>query len=242
MLDFDLQMRFFKSASDAFVEFTSAAFASAAHIQDQITHSVSQPGQSSYDSGFNAFSPLSWWSAAIAQPSQSAFFSATPNFGPAFFQVPSAMMSPMAPLAQFWSAFLPAPAPLTPAFGTQAFGLGGNGIDFGLNDMMRAWGAPAVSWTQPFSWTPPFSWTMYQWPWTMMLISAGMPHAIASPTARGSAASLDAADAAREQMSRLFSAYRSDGGHASAQIVQSPAALMVTTMPWMQPFLTPFLD
>lgn len=72
---------------------------------------------------------------------------------------------------------------------------------------------------------PPMPWSLCQMPMTAMFISAGIPYAVAAPAARASAAALDAADAARLQAIKAldaYSAYRSDGGHASAQIINWP--------------------
>lgn len=224
VLDFDLQMRFFKSTNDAFVEFASAALASVAHAQEQMAQLITEPGHASASAGINVFSPWSCWLDMSALMRQPPFGASAPQFGSEMFPFSQMMMPPLAPITQFWSAFAPAPS-FSNGFGTapQAF-------DFGVTDMMRTYfGAPA------------FSWTMYQWPWTMMLISAGMPQSVASPTARCSAATLDAVDAAREQMTKMFSAYRSEGGHASTQALQGPAMMMDAMMPWMKPFISPFI-
>ncbi len=85
-----------------------------------------------------------------------------------------------------------------------------------MTDMMKIyWSMPAMPWT------------LYQAPMTAMFVSAGMPYAIAAPAARASAAAMDAADAARLQTIQAFdaySSYRSDGGHASAQVIMWPFA------------------
>jgi len=41
---------------------------------------------------------------------------------------------------------------------------------------------------------------------------------------------MDAADAAREQMEKVYSTYRSDGGHAAAQIVALPWTMAASFM------------
>lgn len=72
---------------------------------------------------------------------------------------------------------------------------------------------------------PAMPWSLCQMPMTAMFISAGIPYAVAAPAARASAAALDAADAARLQAIKAldaYSTYRSDGGHASAQIITWP--------------------
>ena len=67
-----------------------------------------------------------------------------------------------------------------------------------------------------------------------MIMSAGMPYKVASPSAKASTAAMDAAHAAHQQMDKIYSAYRSDGGHAAAQIVMMPwtiAASFLETQP-----------
>ena len=60
-------------------------------------------------------------------------------------------------------------------------------------------------------------WSFYQTPLTAMMLSAGLPYTVAAPTARASTATMDAAEAAHQQIMNVFSAYRSDGGHGTAQ-------------------------
>jgi hypothetical protein len=54
------------------------------------------------------------------------------------------------------------------------------------------------------------------------MIAAGFPAQTAWPAARAGHAALDAAEIAARAVERAFSSYRSDGGHAVAQIVTSP--------------------
>lgn len=63
-----------------------------------------------------------------------------------------------------------------------------------------------------------------------MMMSAGLPFAVASPSAKAGTAAMDAADAARQQMENMYSAYRSDGGHAAAQIATLPWAFAASLM------------
>jgi hypothetical protein len=74
------------------------------------------------------------------------------------------------------------------------------------------------------------TWAYMQMPLTAMLMSSGMPYSVASPSAKASTAAMDAADAARQQLDKVYSAYRSDGGHAAAQLVILPWTLAATFM------------
>ena len=75
------------------------------------------------------------------------------------------------------------------------------------------------------------------------LMTAGVSHRVAWPTAKAGAAALDAAHIAARSVERAFSSYRSDGGHAVAQIIMLPepkavAALMPSLAAMMlQPWL-----
>lgn len=248
MFDFDLQTRFMKSASDAMFEFTSAAFATVAHLQSETAKTIAEPAGQDAGSGFGVFAPWSWWANAGAATMPTPFNAMTSPLNSPLFQFPAALMSPqIAPMTEFWSAFMPKTSPNNPFGANPSLPFWPSAsappaFDFGFSEMMQAyWGGSSKSGLAGFSWNPAFSWTIYQWPWTMMLISAGVPSAVATPTARCSAATMDAADAAREQMTRMFSAYRSDGGHATAQIIHMPAMMMAAMMPWTKPLLTPFL-
>ena len=76
--------------------------------------------------------------------------------------------------------------------------------------------APPAAFT-PFWPFPVMTWAYMQTPLTMMMMSAGLPYDVASPSAKASTAVMDAADAARQQMENVFSAYRSEGGHAAVR-------------------------
>ena len=80
-----------------------------------------------------------------------------------------------------------------------------------------------------FPW-PVMTWAYMQTPLTAMFMSSGMPYTVAAPSAKASTCAMDAADAAREQMEKVYSAYRSDGGHAAAQLVMLPWTLASSFM------------
>ncbi|MEQ1671803.1 MAG: hypothetical protein ABL893_13155 [Hyphomicrobium sp.] len=85
----------------------------------------------------------------------------------------------------------------------------------------------------PFAafWPFPVSpWGYMQTPLTAAMMSAGMPFKVASPSAKASTAAMDAAHAAQQQMEKVYSAYRSDGGHAAAQIMTLPWTLAASLL------------
>jgi hypothetical protein len=73
-------------------------------------------------------------------------------------------------------------------------------------------------------------WTFMQTPLTAMMMSAGLPYNVASPSAKAGTAAMDAADAAHKQMEHVFSAYRSDSGYAAAQIMSLPWSVAASFM------------
>lgn len=70
---------------------------------------------------------------------------------------------------------------------------------------------PAAFWPMPASMTLPFPypisfvpWTFYQTPMIAMMVSNGVPYAVAAPTARAGTSAMDAADAAYSQWRLIF--------------------------------------
>jgi hypothetical protein len=96
--------------------------------------------------------------------------------------------------------------------------------------------APARAWWGLF----PLQGNPSSWPMAYAMMSAGVPRAVAMPTAEANVAAMDAAQLAQQSISRTFSSYRSDGGHAvspmgSAQAFMSamfPAPLPAFKFPW----------
>lgn len=54
------------------------------------------------------------------------------------------------------------------------------------------------------------------WPMAYFMLSAGIPKAVAWPTATANAAMMEAAEVVTGQLQGAFASYRSDGGHAAA--------------------------
>lgn len=217
MLDFDLQMRFWRSTQDAMFGFASAAIAATTTWQENASRGYTPYRQPP------PFNPMTWWTAFLPQSQfNTPFGFGGRDFGSPFFQFAPSMSSwPMAEMASpaaLWNT-------MTCAFAQPAT------ANLAYADMFKNF----WNWSQAWQ---PFPWTMYQYPMTAMLMSTGMPYAVAEPTARASAATFDAVDAARQQANNIFSAYRSDGGHAVAQLIHWPMAVMLALMPWLAPYLT----
>jgi hypothetical protein len=121
------------------------------------------------------------------------------------------------------SAFTPAPTPTPP-------------LD--LFKISSAWAsspmfAPMRAWWGMF----PLEGNPSSWPMAYAMMTAGVPRAVALPTAEANLAAIDAAEAASASIDRAFSTYRSESGFAVAQIV-SPKALYSALM--LAPFTHSF--
>ena len=62
--------------------------------------------------------------------------------------------------------------------------------------------------------TMPFARHPAAWPMAYVMMSSGVPHAVAWPTAEANAAVLDAANAATRSIKKVFTSYQAEGGHA----------------------------
>ena len=243
MFNFDCQMRFWKSATDAAFGYASATLAAVTVMQDGLQGqlavgdskgaSASAAEPSSFDP-FNPFAvPLQWWGPQ--QPSNAFTPFATgamPDFFSAFF--PSAVQ----PAAQVWNPFSFAGMPALPFFDPTSF-LTSTHFSNQLFD--SSWSSQWTEMMRSYGWVVPQpSWTLWQHPMTGALMAAGMPYSVASPTARANASAMDAADAVRDGFNKAFSSYHSDGGHAAAHAAPAPTALPVDLMSMMMAPWTAF--
>jgi hypothetical protein len=221
VFDFDLQMRFWRSVTDAVMHSTEASFAAAAAWQNEVLTPAPKPKPAS--------SPLF--------PMLSAF-----PMMPVLPLVPTfPMMDTTAlPWASIWgsnpwlggdTAMAKASNPFLAPFAStmpwvEIFWRQSAEV---MPVTQSAWGSfpqanPAMMFGPFWNWAAS-PWAYMQTPITAMMMSAGFPYDVASPSAKASTAALDAADAARKQMDNVFSAYRTDGGHAAAQLVTLPWTL-----------------
>lgn len=66
-------------------------------------------------------------------------------------------------------------------------------------------------------------------PMAVWMMSFGVPQSVARPAAEAHAAALDAADTATASINSTFASYRSNGGHAAAQVI-SPKQMALSMM------------
>jgi hypothetical protein len=196
VIDFDLQIRFWRSVTEAVLHSTDAALAAAAAWQDQILASQNQTEAASSKTPplWPVESPTGW---------------------------PSAMdWASWLPLAQAW---MPTPVQVSQPVPTNPFAFWAM-APF-VSDFWRlAGGQVATRSTSPFAyafWPWPVTWAYWQMPLTAMMVSAGVPYSVASPSAKAGTAAMEAAEAARLQFEKAYAAYRTDGGHAT-QLVAFP--------------------
>lgn len=217
MFDPTLQMRFWRNVSDAMSHSTEAAFATANIWQQQMLGAAA--GQAKPQQTAGAATPFLFWPFQLPQP---AVQTLPASAWPYLWWLQQAPQSRSTyPLAISSSSFN-AMAPWGPwaDFYRQSFELASP------NGPLAQW---AKTFAPFFPW-PMMTWAMTQTPLTAMLMSSGVPYSVASPSAKAGTYALDAAEAAREQMQQVYAAYRSDGGHAAAQIVTLPWTIAASFM------------
>jgi hypothetical protein len=67
-------------------------------------------------------------------------------------------------------------------------------------------------------------------PMAYMMLAVGVPRDVAEPAAEANAALIEAGEAVAQSVDNTFSSYRSDGGHAVAQIMHYPGRAVVAAM------------
>lgn len=240
MWDFDLQLRFAKSMSDAFFGMASMAVGAASEVQQKALSALDdRPAeQTAAATPLNAFGAFDWWSA--------------------FFPQAAATTAPSTPTAFAWPAAVYPGLPSWPSFpsysaqnpwGQNPWGQhtwsqaldAASGLQqvaansFAGADMIRSFW-PSAAWQ-------PFTWTMYKWPMTAMMISAGVPHAVASPAADAGMATMDAVDCAREQASLIFAFFGGETANGATPNARRSGPLGAMTLfdflPWYRPSEVP---
>lgn len=106
---------------------------------------------------------------------------------------------------------------------------------FGANPFAAATGAtgpftgnPVGAWQAML--TAPWTLTPAAWPMAYMMVAGGIPKSVAWPAAEANVAAADAAIAMGEAVDQAYSRYRSDGGHAVAQIIMLPLKASVVAL------------
>lgn len=76
----------------------------------------------------------------------------------------------------------------------------------------------------------PFAAPSPAWPMAFMMIASGVPRDVAWPTAEANMAAMEAADVAAASVQKVFSGYRTDGGHSVVRQSWPPASVMMLAM------------
>jgi hypothetical protein len=213
VFDTDLQMRFWRSTSEAWFHGVNASIAAVTAMQTTMTDSYQKAETASNQSPI--FDPLSfeslvqawmwplsgWTGAQPAAVMPNLFPTAAPSITAInpLFASPTAFAFAMTP----WTGGVGQPAPwalpVAPAWPSD---------QATMSSMMVAF------WTWPS-----VQWPLYAGPVTAALLATGVPYDVASPAARASLAALDAADAARLQMIRLVEHFQGANAQTSATII-----------------------
>ena len=206
MVDPHLQERFTRHCTDAAFGYTAAAAAT--------TSAVAPPGQRVLGGpqppapgGAFADQVLSFWADAL-QPSRSGAAAPTALTPwswpvPARQEVPPLAFNPFA-----WAA----PQSYAPqSYAPMPYAFGGAGAN------------PFAAWLGMF----PFAAPPAAWPMAFMFMASGMPRSVAWPAAEANLAVMEAADVAAVSVRKVFSSYRTDGGHSTAQQGWPAAHLMM---------------
>lgn len=214
MYDFDLHMRFMRSAIEAWFGYASAGAAALQSFQeassrDYGSHERVPSDRTDISSLF--WNPMAFWTAALGQTAGKPQ-AAVGDFAAPFFQ---------------FSAQPPSALWLWP------WGMPAGGSWPGAGDTAR-WQSGWTDMLQACCWSwPQIPATAYAAPMTAMLMWAGFPYRVAEPAARANAASLDAANAAREGFDRMMSGFRTDGGHAFVPAQYWQKLVLLCAAPWL---------
>jgi len=217
MLDPELQQRFARQCADAAFGYSAAGTAACAAFADQVLNfwkAVLQPGEAPARSVQS--SPFPWpmppWPMPMPmapQPlvpspvAQTPFSWMLPQPAPRAPKAPPLPSNPWEALAQFADAMSGALAAMSAMPVKTAAG---------PSNPMAAWLT-----SFPFA-APPTA----AWPMAFLMMSSGVPHAVAWPTAEANAAVLDAAETARRSISEAFASYRTEGGHTAGASMWPP--------------------
>lgn len=216
MFDVGLQMRFWRNVTEAMTHSTDAAFAAAAIWQKEMLSTEAAPSKPPQSSGAD-FLSLAFWPFQL--PTSNIATAPTAGWPMWWWAVPTSSTNFTLPYSVMTPSSYAAMMPWAELYRSTFTQMSPNG--------------PYAQWAKTFApylpW-PVMTWAMAQMPLTAMLVSSGMPYAVASPSAKAGTCAMDAAEAAREQMQNMYSAYRSDGGHAAAQFVTLPWTLAASFM------------
>ncbi len=198
MLDPDLQRRFARHCTDAAFGYSAATTAAYAAFADQVLNfwsGVLQPEPAKRE-------PDLWrWPLPTAEAAKPAALS----------------MNPFA-----W--MLPAPAPVAPKVPSlptnpwEAMAAFADAMSATMGTMSSTPIKSIAGPTNPMAaWLSmlPFATPSPAWPMAVVMMSSGVPHAVAWPAAEANVAVLDAAEVARRSIKNAFASYQTEGGHAA---------------------------
>ena len=239
MLDPQLQQRFARSCAEAAFGYSAASAAAYAAFADQV---------------------LGFWSSVLrvspanAEPRSELWRWPMP-LGPADFlpspAPPPAPASPFAglPFNPFAWALPAAPQPAPPppqnpfanplmansmmAAPMAAMAMFAEAVTGAMSAMSGAPVKSIVDTANPMTaWMSmlPFAKQSAAWPMAVVMMSSGVPHAVAWPTAEANVAALDAAEAARQSFKQALAGYQSDDGRAAGGNAWPPQANFLTLM------------
>lgn len=206
MLDPELQQRFARHCADAAFGYSAASTAAYAALTDQV---------------------LNFWTAVL-QPTP-------PKREPELWRWPVPLwQSPPPPSSNpfAWALPQPAPAPKAASLPTnpwEAMAQFAEVMSGALAAMSSTPVKPVASSANPMAaWLTPFPLALPNaaWPMAFVMMSSGVPHAVAWPTAEANAAVLDAADVARRSVKKAFSAYQTESGHAAGGNAWPPVEML----------------
>lgn len=219
MLDPDLQKRFAQHCTDAAFGYSAATTAAYGAFADQV---------------------LNFWSGVLQPEAPKP----APNPWPWALPMPSlpkaAAPAPANPFAWMLPALPEPPAPKAPSLPTnpwEAMAAFAEAMSGTLSAMsatpvkpIAGPANPMTAWLTMFPFAAPFGAPFAApaaaWPMAMVMMSSGVPHAIAWPTAEANVAVLDAAEVARRSMKAAFASYQSEGGHAAGGNTWPPVDLL----------------
>lgn len=208
MLDPDLQQKFIKRCADAAFSYQAASTAAYAAFTDQVINfwsGVLQPAASK---------PSVPARQAAALPFANPFTTGSP-FSPFAWALPQPSVPAAAPLpslADPWKAMA--------AFAEAMSGALSNMSAMPVHTAATS-ANPMTAWLSAFPMAAPAA-----WPMAWMMMSNGVPHAVAWPTAEANVAVLDAADVARRSIKKAFASYQTESGHAGGGNVWPPAQML----------------
>lgn len=86
----------------------------------------------------------------------------------------------------------------------------------------------------------PLEGTPASWPMAFGMMQSGIPRTVAFPAAEANIAAMETASLLQESVTRSYSAYRSDGGHATSHIKHPVALYAAWAMPMAAAFKWPW--